>query len=442
MPFTTWYLLVGALLVLMALAGSVLKRLPLTSAMFYMAVGLGLGPLGLGMLRVDIIEHAPLLERLTEAAVVISLFTAGLKLRLPLTDRRWRPAVLLASIAMALTVGLVAAIAHYGLGLSLGAAVLLGAVLAPTDPVLASDVQVEHAHDREDVRFALSGEAGLNDGTAFPFVMLGLGLLGVHELGTGGLRWFAIDVLWAIGAGVGVGTLCGALIARLVLYLRKEHSEAVGLDDFLALGLIGLSYGAALLIHSYGFLAVFAAGLALRRVEREHSDQHGGDKNEAPAADAASEPATEPATEEDATHPERAPAVMASAVLAFNEQLERIGEVAMVLILGAMLARVSWTAQPLLWLIPVMLLGVRPAATFLGLLPTSTSLGQRAIIGWFGVRGIGSLYYLAYALTHGLSGDEAATVANITLAIVAASVVVHGISVTPLMARYSRANDV
>lgn len=438
MPFTTWYLLVGALLVLMALAGSVLKRLPLTSAMFYMAVGLGLGPLGLGMLRVDIIEHAPLLERLTEAAVVISLFTAGLKLRLPLTDRRWRPAMRLASIAMALTVGLVAAIAHYGLGLSLGAAVLLGAVLAPTDPVLASDVQVEHAHDREDVRFALSGEAGLNDGTAFPFVMLGLGLLGVHELGTGGLRWFAIDVLWAIGAGLGVGTLCGALIARLVLYLRKEHSEAVGLDDFLALGLIGLSYGAAILIHSYGFLAVFAAGLALRRVEREHSEENGAAAAEAPGTDAASEPPTE----DDATHPERAPAVMASAVLAFNEQLERIGEVAMVLILGAMLARVSWTAQPLLWLIPVMLLGVRPAATFLGLLATRTSLGQRAIIGWFGVRGIGSLYYLAYALTHGLRGDEAATVANITLAIVAASVVVHGISVTPLMARYSRANDV
>ncbi len=438
MPFTTWYLLVGALLVLMALAGSVLKRLPLTSAMFYMAVGLGLGPLGLGMLRVDIIEHAPLLERLTEAAVVISLFTAGLKLRLPLTDRRWRPAVLLASIAMALTVGLVAAIAHYGLGLSLGAAVLLGAVLAPTDPVLASDVQVEHAHDREDVRFALSGEAGLNDGTAFPFVMLGLGLLGVHELGTGGLRWFAIDVLWAIGAGVGVGTLCGALIARLVLYLRKEHSEAVGLDDFLALGLIGLSYGAALLIHSYGFLAVFAAGLALRRVEREHSEEKGAAVAEAPAADAASEPPTE----EDATHPERAPAVMASAVLAFNEQLERIGEVTMVLILGAILAGVSWTAQPLAWLIPVMFLVVRPAATFLGLLLTRTSFGQRAIIGWFGVRGIGSLYYLAYALTHGLSGEDARMIANITLAVVAVSVVVHGISVTPLMARYSRANDV
>ncbi len=430
--------MVGALLVLMALAGTVLKRLPLTSAMFYMAVGLGIGPLGLGMLRVDIIEHAKLLEPLTEAAVVISLFTAGLKLRLPMTDRRWRPAMLLASIAMALTVGLIAAIAHYGLGLSIGAAVLLGAVLAPTDPVLASDVQVEHAHDREDVRFALTGEAGLNDGTAFPFVMLGLGLLGLHELGAGGLRWLAIDVAWSIGAGLGVGTLCGALIARLVLYLRKEHSEAVGLDDFLALGLIGLSYGAALLIHSYGFLAVFAAGLALRRVEREHSEEKGAAVAEAPAADAASEPPTE----EDATHPERAPAVMASAVLAFNEQLERIGEVTMVLILGAMLAGVSWTAQPLAWLIPVMFLVVRPAATFLGLLLTRTSFGQRAIIGWFGVRGIGSLYYLAYALTHGLSGEDARMIANITLAVVAVSVVVHGISVTPLMARYSRANDV
>lgn len=436
MPFTLWYLIVGALLVLVALAGSVLKRLPLTSAMFYMAVGLGLGPLGLGMLRVDIMEHQELVERLTEAAVVISLFTAGLKLRLPLNDRRWWPAMLLASIAMALTVGLIAAIAFYALNLSLGAAVLLGAVLAPTDPVLASDVQVEHAHDREDVRFALTGEAGLNDGTAFPFVMLGLGLLGFHELGAGGLRWFAIDVVWSIAAGLGAGTLCGALIAKLVLYLRKEHREAVGLDDFLALGLIGLSYGAALLIHSYGFLAVFAAGLALRRVEREHSDEKGIEPPTEPEA------GTEPATEENATNPERAPAVMASAVLAFNEQLERIGEVAMVLILGAMLAGVSWTAQPLIWLIPLMFLGVRPAATFLGLLPTRTSLGRRAIIGWFGVRGIGSLYYLAFALTHGLAGEEARVVVNVTLATVAVSVVVHGISVTPLMARYSRANGV
>jgi len=436
-PFTTWYLTVGALLVLMALAASVLKRLPLSFAMFYMAAGIALGPIGVGLLQVDIIRDAELLERLSELAVVISLFTAGLKLRLPLKNRRWRAALLLASVGMALTVGLIAVVGVFALGLSLGAAVLLGAVLAPTDPVLASDVQVEHAHDREDVRFALTGEAGLNDGTAFPFVMLGLGLLGLHELG-GGLRWFAVDVIWSIGAGLGIGTLCGALIARLVLYLRREHSEAVGLDDFLALGLIGLSYGAAILIHSYGFLAVFAAGLALRRVEREHSD-HQADTTAAKPPDRAPIALV---NEDDATHPVRAPEFMASAVLAFNQQLERIAEVAMVLVLGALLASVTWTVQPLAWLIPVVFLGIRPVATFLSLLPTRTSFGQRAIIGWFGVRGVGSIYYVAYALAHGLAGEDARILANITLAVVAASVVAHGISVTPLMSRYARANGV
>ena len=430
MSFTIWYVTIGALLVLMALAGSVLKRLPLTSAMFYMAAGLALGPLGAGRLNVDIIRDAPLLERFTEAAVVISLFTAGLKLRLPVTDRRWRPAFILASAGMVLTVGLVAAVGVFALGLSLGAAVLLGAVLAPTDPVLASDVQVAHAHDREEVRFGLTGEAGLNDGTAFPFVMLGLGLLGAHHLGTYGVRWLAVDVAWATGAGLAVGTACGALIARLVLYLRREHREAVGLDEFLALGLIGLSYGFALLIHSYGFLAVFAAGLALRRVEREHSSEARREIRSAA-----------PQVTEDATHPERAPAFMAGAVLAFNEQLERIAEVAIVLVLGAMLASAPWTIgtwQPLWWFIPVMFLVIRPTATFLSLLGTKTSLGQRAVIAWFGVRGVGSIYYLAYALTHGLAGRDARVLADITLAVVAASIVVHGISVTPLMARYTR----
>ena len=110
------------------------------------------------------------------------------------------------------------------------------------------------------------------------------------------------------------------------------------------------------------------------------------------------------------------------------EQLMQFG------VMGAMLVGVSWTIQPLVWLIPLMFLGIRPIATFLSLLSTRTSLGQRAILGWFGVRGVGSLYYLAYALTHGLSGDDARTLTDITLAVVAASVVLHGISVTPLMA--------
>src|ERR671914_1673776 len=134
----------------------------------------------------DPVRWPGLLERLTEFAVIVSLFTAGLKLRLPLSEKRWRLPLRLASVSMALTVGLIAAVGVLGLGLPLGAAVLLGAVLAPTDAVLASDVRVEHPADRDKLRFSLTGEAGLHDGTAFPFVMLGLGLMGLHELGPRG----------------------------------------------------------------------------------------------------------------------------------------------------------------------------------------------------------------------------------------------------------------
>jgi NhaP-type Na+/H+ or K+/H+ antiporter len=424
--FIHWYLTIGGLLVVMAIAGSLLKRLPLTASIFYMAVGIGLGPPGAGLLQIDILRDAHLLERLTEVAVIVSLFTAGLKLRLPLSDRRWRPPVLLASVGMVVTVAGIAAVGHLALGLSPGAAVLLGAVLAPTDPVLASDVQVEHAGDHEEVRFTLTGEAGLNDGTAFPFVMLGLGLLGVHQMGALGARWLAIDGLWAICAGLVVGTACGSLVSRLVLYLRRKHREAVGLDDFLALGLIALSYGLALAIHSYGFLAVFAAGLALRRIEREDSGQPApGEVGE--AADGRTGPAT---------HDERSPAAMAQAVLAFNQQLERVGEVAIVLVIGALLAAVSWSSLPL-WFFAVLLLAIRPAATFLSLPGTKTTIGQRLLVAWFGVRGIGSVYYLAFALTHGLDGGEARVVADLTLAVVAVSIVAHGVSVTPLMKRYA-----
>lgn len=251
---------------------TVLKRLPLTTSLLYLVVGILLGPFFLGLIQFDPVQEPALLEKVTEVAVVISLFTTGLKLRLPLSDKGWRLPLRLALVSMTITVGLVALIGVVGLNLPLGAAVLLGAIVAPTDPVLASDVQSEHPWDVDSLRFGLTGEAGLNDGTAFPFVMLGLGLLGLHEIGEFGWRWLALDVLWASAGGLGVGGVLGTLVGRLVLYLRGEHKEAVGTDDFLALGLIAFSYGSALLIGAYGFLAVFAAGIALRRIERDHSE--------------------------------------------------------------------------------------------------------------------------------------------------------------------------
>jgi NhaP-type Na+/H+ or K+/H+ antiporter len=414
-----WFVITGALLIGFALAGTVLRRLPVTPAMFYLAAGACLGPWGVGLLRVDPFDDAKMLEWLTEIAVIISLFTAGLKLRLPWPDRRWHVAMLLAGVAMVLTVAGIASFA-VALGMALPVALLLGAILAPTDPVLASDVQVIHEHDAEPVRFSLTGEAGLNDGTAFPFVMLGLGLMGLHEIGGYGWRWWTIDLVWAVAAGLAVGTLSGAGIARLVIYLRREHKEAVGLDEFLALGLIALSYGIALLIGGYGFLAVFAAGLSVRRVERQHAEVTPPKAVKQAALSA----------EEQATHPATAPAV-----LGFNEQLERLGELAVVVVVGAMLSGIE-RVVPGLWLGFVLFAVIRPLSTALTLLVTRLSPTQRAFIGWFGVRGVGSIYYLAFALTHGLAGPEARTLVDMTLVVVAASIVLHGVSVTPLMRLY------
>jgi NhaP-type Na+/H+ or K+/H+ antiporter len=184
MTFDGWYLTIGALLTVVAVLASYVKRLPLTETIIYLLAGLVLGPLGLGLASLDPLKYSHLLERLSELGVIVSLFTAGLKLRLPPTDRLWRLPLRLASLSMVITVGLIAAAGVTLLGLSPGAAVLLGAILAPTDPVLASDVQVEHPSDRDRLRFGLTGEAGLNDGAAFPFVMLGLGMLGLHDLGS------------------------------------------------------------------------------------------------------------------------------------------------------------------------------------------------------------------------------------------------------------------
>ena len=273
-PHLVWFVVAGMLFISMALAGSAISRWPLTTAMLYLAVGVLLGPHVAGLLHLDVETHASALERVTELAVIVSLFTAGLKLRVPLLDRRWLVAVRLAVASMAITVALVATATVTVLGLPWGVGIMVGAILAPTDPVLASDVQVEHPFDQNRLRFALTSEASLNDGTAFPFLMLGLGLLGLHDLGSGLWRWVAVDVLWATTAGLGVGGALGTAVGKLVLYMRRTHREAVGLDDFLALGLIALAYGIAVACHAYGFLAVFAAGLALRRVERMASGAH------------------------------------------------------------------------------------------------------------------------------------------------------------------------
>jgi NhaP-type Na+/H+ or K+/H+ antiporter len=431
MLFAIWTLIIGALLISMALSGTLLKRLPLSTAMLYLAAGYGLGPAGLALMAPDPLTYTVLLERMAEVAVLISLFAVGLKLGLPLSNRGWRLPVRLATVSMTLTVALIAAVGVMGLGLSLGAAILLGAILAPTDPVLASDVQVEEANDRDRVRFSLTGEGALNDGAAFPFVMLGLGLLGLHDLGADGWRWFAVDVLWAITGGLGIGWALGTLVGRLVVYLRSRHQESVGFDEFLALGLIALTYGLAILGHTYGFLAVFAAGLALRRVKEQPGAV-------SPTAVRETGLQSKQAHAALATHAEYASAYMMQEVQGFNERLERIAEVAVVLVVGAMLPFIDHLPANAAGFLLLLFLVVRPLSVGLGLLGAPVSGDQRILISWFGIRGIGSIYYLMYAINHGLPRSLAEEIIALTLATVVVSIVVHGISVTPLMSLYAR----
>jgi len=430
MSFSIWALVIGALLVAMALAGTLMKRLPVSASMFYLVVGYGLGSAGWGLMAPDPRQTAVVIERVCEVALLISLFSAGLKLGLPFSSHHWRLPLRLAIVSMLLTVAFIMLVGLFLLGLPLGAAILFGGILAPTDPVLASNVQVDEPHDNDRLRFSLTGEGGLNDGAAFPFVMLGLGVLGLHELGTWGWRWLGIDVFWAMAGGLLIGSGLGAMIGKLVVYLRTRHQEAVGLDEFLALGLVALAYGMAQLAMASGFLAVFAAGLALQRVKERSRQQKA--PNEGPAGLQGKE-----AHLAVATHPNLAGAYMMQAVRGFNEQLERIAELVIVLAVGAMLAYIHVDLTIVIFL-ALLFFVLRPLSVWLGLLGAPVSGDQRFLIAWFGIRGIGSIYYLMFALTHGLSGHLAEQAINITLAAVAASIILHGVSVTPLMALYTQ----
>jgi NhaP-type Na+/H+ or K+/H+ antiporter len=320
--------------------------------------------------------------------------------------------VLLAFASMAVSVFLVAAYGYHVLALPLGAAVLLGAILAPTDPVLAGDVQVRHAGDRDRLRFHLTCEAGMNDGSAFPFVMLGLGLLGLHELGGFGLRWVLVDVLWATVGGIAIGVAGGMAIAHLAAGLRRAHPASERFDDFIGLGLIGAVYGVAVLAQTWGFLAVFFAAVALRQTELRLA-------GEGPA------------------HAAVAPAIPQVSIdaLVFKEHLERLSEILLVLLIGGTLFLDSWSWRAL-GLAAFVFAVARPLSVMGGLAGTRTPWPMRGMIGWFGVRGIGSLYYLMYAIEHGLPERLGLELIHLTLIVVTLSILVHGISVKPLMLRY------
>jgi sodium/hydrogen antiporter len=404
-----WFLLVGVLLVVIALLGRFLDRLPVSPAMIYLLVGFVLGPAVANSLELHPLRELALLETISEIALLIALFTVGIKLRVPIGDWRWSLPLRLATISMLVTIAGIAVAASWLFGFPPGLALALGAALAPTDPVLASEVQLRSPQDRDSLRFGLTGEGGLNDGTAFPFVLLGLGLIGLHDIGAAGGRWLLVDLLWGTVAGLGIGFAIGDGLARGVRALRGRFRDAIILDEFLLLGVIALSYGVALAAHALGFLAVFAAGLALRRADDIHADSRNASDN----------------------------SPLTPRLLNVNEQIERIAEVAIVLLVGAMISTGYWSLGGLA-LAALLFFVIRPVAVWIGVLGMPAGQASRRLLSWFGIRGIGSVYYAVFIARHDLEYSVAAELLACVFTVIAASILVHGISAAPLMELYQR----
>ena len=430
-----WFVAVGVLTASMGALGTLLKRVWISAPLVQLLAGVALGPLGLGLISLKWTEDAKLLEVLSEVAVIVSLYAAGMKMRLPVVDRRWVTPAVLASLTMAATVALVTGAGYWVLGLPFAGALLLAATLAPTDPVLAEEVQVETPEDYDRLRLALTGEAGFNDGTAFPFVLLSVGLVGnavgadLHPLGEGLWRWLAVDVLWKVAGGLAFGYFAGRAFGRVLVLARKRFGADAGAEELLTLGLIGLTYGLALLIDTYAFLAVFAAAVALRGLEMGESGAD-ADPDEEPSA----------AVPGDAEGGDGEARELAREQTRVADALERLAGLFLAVVVGVLLspARVS---DPTIWAFAgVTIFLVRPAAVLATTWFCDLTGVQRGLTAWFGIRGIGTIYYLSHAFTLGVADRApglAARLADCAIVTIAASVLLHGLTATPLTAWYA-----
>ncbi|MER5318338.1 cation:proton antiporter [Streptosporangium roseum] len=403
------FALAGAGALLAAVLPRLLNRRPFSLPLACLIGGILLYLLPLDLPRPDPVAHRALVEHATEICVLISLMGAGLAINRRFGLRSWASTWRLLGWTLPLTVVGVAGAACLLLGWPPAAALLLGAVLAPTDPVLASDVQVGEPVDSEkaddEVRFTLTSEAGLNDGLAFPLVFAAIAMAAAGGFGWAG-EWVLVDLLYRCGAGLLCGLLAGKLLGRL--FFRAQVSDlrlAEHRDGFVALAATFLAYGLTELVHGYGFIAVFVTACTIRAAERTHGYNgvlHG-----------------------------------------FIEQIERLFTAWLILLLGGFvaiggLAALTWRGAAVSLLL---LLVIRPLTGWVAQLGGRAGPRERGVTAVFGIRGIGSLFYLAYALGHADFGVPAEELWAVVAFTVLASLVLHGVTATPIMTRLDRLRD-
>jgi NhaP-type Na+/H+ or K+/H+ antiporter len=400
-PYILLLSLFGLVVLLTAWLPMILREFPLSLPMLCIAFGTLFvwTPLS-SIVGSNPLESRVVTERVTELVVIIALMGAGLKIDRIIGWRSWMTTWRLLAISMPLTIGAIALLGWSFLGLGLASALLLGSALAPTDPVLASDIQVgpPQSGEESEVRFALTSEAGLNDGLSFPFVHLAIAIAATATTGEAWFRdWVAIDVAWRLIAGAGLGWATGKLLGYLTFSLPNRARLARTGDGFVVLGITCLSYGLIEIAHGYGFVGVFVTALTLRHAERDsgyHENLHD-----------------------------------------FAEQIERLLMMIVLVCFGAAIAE-GTVFSALDWRVIVAALTIifliRPIAGWIGLFGSPILPAEKAIIAFFGVRGLGSFYYLAYAVGHASFAHAEILWVTVSL-VVLISVVLHGIAVTPVM---------
>ena len=393
-------LVIGILLLMVTLGSGWISRIPLSYAIIYLIVGIFLGPYGFKLIEVR--PNAEFLERLTEFVVIVSVFGCGLKMNRPLQLWAWKTTARLIGFLMPISIFTIAAVGKLFLGLDWGTAILLGGILAPTDPVLASEVQLAHTNDKDELRFGLTSEGGLNDALAFPFVYFGIHWLKDDNWQSWFKQWVAVDLIWAVAAGIVMGIVVAKSLVWIDKHLQKYRKADELMEDFVALSTILVTYSLTELVNGYGFLAVFVAGIVVRRTHQEPEER--------------------------------------KSRFEFIEQIEKLLEVATILMLGTLL-RVEAILDHLgegLLVAGLLLFVIRPGGVWISTLGDRLHPATRGLFGWFGIRGVGSLYYLCYAFGEGLTDKLGEQIAWITYITVVISVLLHGISATPLMKWYER----